>query len=155
MKLMITNGGPHPVDKWADMTTDTILELIQVADDSDTPEAAAARAAKRSLRRVLFDIFNSHHDGVQKNERRGLGSVKTLDAAHAHHAAHIDVTPHMSVMDEVKAALSAMPSPLSDHFAKPEVIAVVAQIVGSHTANVIHIERGWHRDRHVTAAKEA
>jgi hypothetical protein len=51
----------------------------------------------------------------------------------------------MSVMDEVSAALAA--TPFAAHFAKPEVIGIIKQIVGQHTANAMHIERSWHRDR--------
>lgn len=153
MKPMITNGGPHPADKWADMTVDTIMELIVVSDDSDTPEAAAARAAKRELRPILFNIFNAHHDGVQKHERGHLTkNVKKLDAAHEHVAANVDVTPHMAVTDEVDAALAA--TPFAAHFAKPEVKDVIHRIIGQHTANAMHIERSWHKDR-LEAAKGA
>jgi hypothetical protein len=48
VKIMITNGGPHPADKWAELTTDTVLGLVQIAEDSVSDEAAAARAAKRA-----------------------------------------------------------------------------------------------------------
>lgn len=153
---MITNGGPHPADKWAELTTNTILDLIQIAEDSVTPEATAARKAKRDLRPVLFDILNDHHDGVQRLERSGNASVKTLKAAEVHACTvrnPIDCTPHLGVVDEVSAALAA--TPFAAHFAKPEVIEVLKTIVGQHTADVMHIERKWHHDRHVAAAKGA
>lgn len=146
MKPMITNGGPHPADKWADMTTETILDLVQVEEDSVSPEAAAARQAKRDLRPVLFGIFNAYHDAVQKHERDDLTkNVKTLDDANARAAAKIDVTPHLGVMDQVDAALAA--TPFATHFAKPEVSEIVHLIIAQHTANAMHIERSYHRDR--------
>jgi hypothetical protein len=141
---MITNGGPHPADKWADMTTDTIMELIQVADDADTPEAAAARAAKRNLRPVLFAIFNAHHECVQATERDALMSIE-CNAAREHAEQKLNVTPHLGVMDEVFAALEA--TPFAEHFGKPHVREVLRQIVGQHTANAMHIERSWHADQ--------
>ena len=147
MKPMITNGGPHPADKWADMSADTIMDLIQVADDADTPEAAAARAAKRSLRPVLFDIFNGHHDGVQKHERDHLTRhVKGSQAREHAHSSRLDVTQHLGVMDELFAALDA--TPFAAHFAQPHVREVLKQIVGAHTANAMHVERRYHADRH-------
>lgn len=146
MRPMITNGGPHPADKLADATTDTIMDLIQVADDADTPEAAAARAAKRTMRPILFDIFNAHHDGVQKHERGHLKMSVKKHEARDHACKRIDVTPHLSVMDEVYAALDA--TPFAEHFAKPEVREVLKQIVAQHTANAMHIERCYHADRH-------
>jgi hypothetical protein len=153
MQPMITNGGPHPADKWADMTTDTILGLIKVGEDSVTEEAAAARQAKRDLRPILFDIFMGHHDGVQKHERGHLPkNIKTAEKANAH-AHALDVTPHMGVADEVFSALAA--TPFAAHFAKPEVQDVIRQIIGSHTADVMHIERRWHHNRLSAAAKGA
>lgn len=154
--FMITNGGPHPADKWAEMTADTILNLIQIAEDSDTPEAAAARKAKRDLRPTLFNILYDHHDGVQRHERSGNAKVKTLKDAEAHACTvrnPIDCTPHLGAVDDVISALAA--TPFAAHFAKPEVAEVIKQIVGQHTADVMHIERRWHHDRHVNAAKGA
>lgn len=153
VSFMITNGGPHPADKWAEQTAEAILDLVQVADDSVTAEAASARKAKRDLRPVLFDIFYGHHDGVQRIERSGNASVKGARAAADHVAKPIDVEPHFTVMDQVNAALAA--TPFSAHFAKPEVIEVVKQIIGQHTADVMHIERRYHHDRQVAAAKGA
>lgn len=146
MRPMITNGGPHPADKWADVTTDTILDLIQVQEDSVSPEATAARAAKRNLRPVLFEILNGHHDRVQKHEQGELGK----DAKRIHAA--LDPWPHATpIMDQVNAALAA--TPFADHFAKLEVKIAVGGIVAQHTADVMHIERRWHADR--LAAKVA
>lgn len=147
---MITNGGPHPADKWAEMTTNTILDLVQIAEDSDTPEAAAARQAKRDLRPVLFDIFNGHHGTVQNHERGHLkANVKGAKAAGEHLNAALNVTQHLTVMQQVNAALAA--TPFAAHFAKPEVIEVIKTIIAQHTADVMHIERCWHNDRAVAA----
>lgn len=140
MKIMITNGGPHPADKWAETTADTILDLIEIAEDSDTPQAMAARQAKRDLRPALFDIFNAHHGKVQKHERGELAKAKKSMVTD-----HINPHQHMSVMDEVETALAN--TPFAAHFAKPEVFGAIKQIVGQHTANAMHIERSWHRDR--------
>lgn len=140
MKPMITNGGPHPADKWADMTVDTILELVQVQEDSVSPEATAARAAKRALRPVLFNIFNAHHDRVQKHETGEI--AKNAKRVHA----TLDPMPHATpVMAQVDAALAA--TPFAAHFAQPAVRSVIGNIVAQHTANVMHIERRWHADR--------
>jgi glutamate synthase domain-containing protein 1 len=42
MKLMVTNGGPHPVDKWAEFTAERIMDLIQIPDDLISDWAAGA-----------------------------------------------------------------------------------------------------------------
>src|SRR5216110_2494459 len=121
MRPMITNGGPHPADLWAEVTTDAILDLIEIKDNSDTPAAAEARAVKRDLRPVLFDIFNGHHGKVQEEER----TLVPVDP-HAHVAATIDITSHFGVAREVFDALAA--TPFAAHFAKLEVREVIEQI---------------------------
>lgn len=150
MRPMITNGGSHPPDKWADVTTDTIVDLIQVEDDSNSPEAAAARQAKRGLRDTLFDIFNTSFAAVQKVSRDEVQKIKDTAKAIANAEGPIDVTPHMAVTAKLDAALAA--TPFAAHFAKPEVKQVLHQIVGQHIANAIDIERKWHKDR-LTAGK--
>lgn len=146
MRPMITNGGPHPADKWADTTTDTILDLIQVQDDAVSDEASAARQAKRDLRPVLFDIFMGHHDGVQRQERSQLSAIKTSDAAQAHVAKPLTLHPDVTAaLEEVNAALKV--TPFAAHFAQGQVQQVLTQIIGNHTADVQHIERRWHVDR--------
>lgn len=151
MKPMITNGGPHPADKWADTTADAILDLIQIEADSVTPAAAEARQAKRDLRPKLFDIFNAHHDAVQSSERAAVpGTAKAANALVAH---PINPAPHVDPTAAQVFALLAT-TPYADHFAKLEVRAVIETIIGQHTADVIHIERRYHQDR-AAAAKGA
>lgn len=148
MKIMITNGGSHPPDKWAEVTTDSILDLIEIADDSTSPEAAEARAAKRDLRQVLFNIFHAHHDKVQKDERGHLhNAVKTAKQAQnrAHGIHDPDHYCNGGTMIAIDQALAA--TPFAAHFAKQEVRDVIYRIVGQHTVNAMHIERRWHHDR--------
>lgn len=145
MRPMITNGGPHPADKWADVTTDTILDLIQINEDSVSAEAAAARAAKRDLRISLFDLLNDHHSAVQTHEHGLKSAVKTVNAAEDHVAATLDPMPHVGpTLGKVKDMLAA--TPFAAHFAQPHVQDVLQNIIGQHTADVMHIERRWHQN---------
>lgn len=142
MKIMITDGGPHPADKWADTTVEAILDLVQINEDSISPEAAAARQAKRELGPKLFAILNDHHDGVQKHHRAKHAKAKGHLLDHT-----IDVEPHMSAADAVLSVLAQLPqSTVGLHFARTDVRDVVRSIIGQHTADVIHIERNWHAD---------
>lgn len=155
--VMTTNGGPHPSDRWAEITASQIVDMILVDANPDdvSDQARANRAAKRKLKNALFDIFDSHHAGVQASEQGENKKVKTLAAA-ATRASHVDTpidpTPHLdAVMAQVQAAFAA--TPWADHMAKPEVLAIARQIIGQHTVDVIHLERRWHHDR--LAAKGA
>lgn len=148
MKMLITDGGPHPADKWAEVTIDAILDLIDIKTDSVSPEAAEARQIKRDLRPKLFDILNAHHDGVQKHHRGVLDKAKKPQVDQV-----IDVEPHMDGADAVLSLLASLPqTTVGLHFASEHVRNVVRSIVGQHTADVIDIERKWHKDR-LEAAK--
>lgn len=144
--LMITNGGVHPADKWAELTADTIVDtlLVDGTPDDASPAATAARAAKRKLRADLFEIFNVHHEGVQHHERGECRKCKRPADAAARAMSNVDVTHHMDVLDKVNAAVAQ--TPFAEHFAKGEVQDVVRAIIGQHTANVMHIERRQHHD---------
>lgn len=140
MQIMKTDGGPHPADKWADVTVQAILDLIQIDDGSSSAEAVAARAAKRNLRPVLFDILMAEYDCVQKDERtalvkEGCGRLESAFAIEDHIA---------EAIDSFTEALSI--TPFAEHFAKPEVMVVIRQIIGQNLHNVIYIERSWHAD---------
>lgn len=141
MQIMITNGGPHPADKWADATTETILGLIQISDDADTADAAYARQVKREMRPVLFNLFNTHHGDLQKFERaeckkdgKRAGNRRFDPSTHASKAAA-----------DLHAVLAA--TPFASHFARPEVKEVLERIIGQHFVNSMNIERCYHRDR--------
>lgn len=154
MKLMITNGGPHPADKWADMTTDTLLALVEIADNSNSPAAVAARQAKRELRQTLFAILHAHHDVVQNGERAELAKVK-ISKSEEHMLGKHDPDDHASTEEACVAVCAAlMDTQFAAHFAQPDVAAVVRLIIKQHTVNAMNIERRWHHDR-LTAAKGA
>lgn len=150
VSFLVTNGGAHPSDVWADLTANTIVDtvLVDAGPNNMSSDAIAARAAKRSLRNDLFEIFNAHHDGVQRIEREECAKCKKPADAAARAIAPLDHTPHMSIMDLANTAFAK--TPFADHFAKPEVQELVKQIVGQHTVNVMHIERRWHHDKMTT-----
>lgn len=152
MKFMVTNGGPHPADKWAEVTRDAILDLIVVDENSASEAAVAARDAKRMLSLTLFNILNRHHDAVQKHERSELRKKD----GHKRLCVQYDPTaPAEAALSEVLNALAAVPM-FADHFAKPEVRETLFRIVGQHFADAMHIERSYHADRnpHTKEARE-
>lgn len=135
MQIMITNGGPHPADKWAEVTTQSVLDLIEIADNSATPEAFAARKAKRDLQPVLFDLFMDGCDCAQQAERTAIE-----EAGHCRSNEAIDPCEHLDeIMTNFSAAMAG--TPFAEHFAKPEVLDVVRRMVGKNVATAIHIER--------------
>lgn len=151
MKPIITNGGSHPADKWSDHAVDTILDLVQIEQDSTSPEATTARQAKRDLRPALFEILNGSLDAVQKAEQTLPKGVKTADAA-LEHAFNLQVDN--ATLDDVLAKItrSFSKTPFGAHFAKAEPQAALRSIIGQCMADVMHIERRYHHDRLTAAA---
>lgn len=152
VKFLITNNGTHPPYKWAEITADTILDLIQIDDTPTEDEAVlAARAeanrAKINVRPVLFNLLEGEFEKAQKDERKMLArhGGKRLDA---------NLTPEIAtrlddVMPKLQTAFAA--TPFADHFAKHEVVQVLRNIVGQHIGNNMHIERSVHADKNPEA----
>jgi hypothetical protein len=140
VKLLITDGGPHPADRWAELTTESILDLIQIGE-SASPEATAARQAKRDLTPVLFAILTDHFGRVQTSERDQLsrrGNGRLGD--------RLDPTAFVEpALTQVANAFAA--SPFAAHFARQEVSMVLRTMIGQHFANSMDIERSYYRDR--------
>lgn len=143
MQSMVTNGGPHPADKWAAVTTNEILDLIKIDPESQSPAAVEARLAKEDLRSKLLRFFTDHHDRVQKHEReQDRGPAHDLDPKQ-----HVDASA--KGLDALFAA-----SPFAAAFNSPVLVVgdmtakqLIHRIVGQHSANVMHIERRYHADR--------
>jgi hypothetical protein len=89
VKIMITNGGPHPADKWADITTDAILDLIQIEADSGHAgsdggphcQAGLAQCAVRHLQR-------SPRPGAEARARRTQGGEEVDRGGPSRHRPH-------------------------------------------------------------------
>ena len=136
MQILVTNGGPHPPEKWADVTTSQIMTLIEIAPSADRSFAKA----KRDFEYKLFGLLTEIHDEVQKSEQGKLAK----DSAHLHSS----LAPQQAATEAsnkiVEAAKGTM---FAEHFQKNEVRAFVYQTLCQHFADVMHIERLWHSDR--------
>lgn len=147
MKLgvLITDGGPHPPDKWAEVTAD---QIIQISESAEAGKLAEARAFRDKIVKAL----TPHHGKVQHHER---GQLK----AHGdkHFASELNPLPFIEeALAEIVAAAKGLS--FEAHFAKPETLKYVGDVLASHFATAQHIERAWasddtdaaraHRDTH-------
>lgn len=141
-KIMITNGGVHPSDKWAETTAEQIVDLIQVDPDSDSPAAKAARLAKPRLKLDLQEALEPHHDTVQQHER---GKIKEHGLERLSHP----LTPEAKHIEDALAAILAKTKDtvFAAHFALPETQTVLRHMIGGHFITSADIERSWHADR--------
>ncbi len=133
--FMITNGGPHPPEKWADVTAREIAGLIVIEPTAPTQ----AVIDKREFETRLFKLLAEQHKHTQDRARTGL-----MEAGHVDHRQLVH--DRASVVAEKVVAL-AHGTRFGDHFAKPEVKTFVHNVIGQHFANSVDIERRWHRDR--------
>lgn len=133
--VMVTEGGPHSPDTWAEATADQIIDI-----SADAPDTKLAEA--RMFREKLVEILSGHHQLVQEQER---GQID--EQGHARLIHDLDVS---ECVDAPAAEIVETARGLSfeSHFAKPETQAYLRQVLGSHFATSMHIERSWHADRH-------
>lgn len=147
---MVTNGGAHPPDKWAEVTTETLLDFIQIPDEATSDAARSARIAKVNIKPVLFSILMAGHDHVQKHER---GEIKK----HGHKRLGQALDPLHHCEDPFSKVIATLTSTQSDiineHFLKQEVQDVVRRTIGQHFATAMHIERSCHADKHNDTAE--
>jgi len=134
MQIMITDGGPHPPDKWAQVTTQTILDDIT----ANAPQTGVGEA--QDFRRALEELLTDHHGAVQSHERRAL------EADMAHLATPLDPAPHLERTVQAIVALARQCS-FAGYFERPETQEYLRRTIGTHFATAMHVERAWRADR--------
>lgn len=139
-RLMVTDGGPHSAEDWAEVTADQIIDIASTAPETRVQEALAFRSK-------LIGILTGHHGKVQESERSAIQSAggDRLIAA-------LDPSEH--VEDPVKEIVAAAAGySFADHFKKPETQGYLRRVLGSHFATSMNIEREWHARRNPAAAQ--
>ena len=167
-RVMITDGGPHPADFWAQVTAE---HIAPVADSVTGHRRAAALALQAKIAQAL----EPHHTKVQELER------SNLKANPDHHKLEPDPQPHL---DDAIATISQAAKgtewekhfdfslgapawlkqyeddiaqkgedhvPLTAeqraHLTQHRRHQVMRQEIATHFATVQHIEKSWHADR--------
>lgn len=143
--FLITNGGGHSAATWAEFTASRIADLIQIADTAAPELADQARRVKLQLQLQLFDIFEKHHGKVMGDEQKLLKTIATARKEDINRSGYDPLVYLPSVMTAVNAALAA--TPFAAHFAQDHVQTVLKNMIGQHTADVMHHEHLYHADR--------
>lgn len=142
--IMITNGGPHPADYWAETTAERFVSLVQVAEGSDSELARAARADKRKFRETLITLLEGYHDKIQKAERAALKQ-------HGHARLTHDLSPreHQEIEHVADAVIRATKGTVfEEHFKRPDVRKLVEDALETDFRTVMFIDRDWHAAAH-------
>jgi hypothetical protein len=132
---MITEGGAHPPEKWADATA---AQIVDIADHV----TGEKRASAVKLQAAIIDVLIAHHTMVQDGERAAIKATGLpLLAADLNGASHTDLE---TCINEICAAASA--TPWADVFATDEMRAGLQHLLTTHMNTVAYIERSLHAD---------
>lgn len=135
VRFLTTNGGPHSAESWAEVTADTILDLIQI-EPTGTPATIRGMTAKISLRQELIALFTQCHRSTQMTERNAIVKKTLADPLEPM------VLVACAQLDRLLATTM-----FATHFARDDVRKIIHRIIAQHTADVMHIERRYHADK--------
>jgi hypothetical protein len=137
MEVLVTNGGPHPPDKWAALSASKISDLIQIDELSDSDAAVLARKAKPRFSVGVADALETSFYNVMADERAKVnsGAVSTRLDPFA-----VDSYLDASVTAVVNASAG---TPFSDHFALSDVQSVVRNIIKQNFIEAANVQRSW------------
>ena len=138
--ILVTNGGPHSADKWAEATAS---HIVDIADHI----AGEKRGAAIKLQAAIIDLLTAHHTAVQVGERNSLQTV-----GHSRLQAPIEPADHLAIDQTVaEIVAAAQGTPWQVEFNTPEINDHLRALLKQHFSTSMHIERSWHADRNPTA----
>lgn len=148
--VMVTDGGPHPADKWSAETAAEIMSYVKVADSADTPEAKLVRRNKPRLELDIADVLEDYHDNNIEAERAAI-------AEHGDERLLHDCAPVADgvseAVNEVVAVALGYGEPFGSAFDSENGRSIIGQAIKVHMATAMHIERGWHADRQMATGQ--
>lgn len=137
MRTLSTSTGTHPPEAWAAVTADTILDLIEIAP-TGSPDTIKVMAFKQELRPKLLVRFAEHYRMLQLVERTSVVKKKPGDP----------LEPEVvSITNDFVRLMQHAPTMIAQHFARPDIRRFIYQIIGQHSADVMHIERLYLADK--------
>jgi hypothetical protein len=138
-RILITNGGAHPPEKWATSTAERIFDI-------DSIVAGERRIQAQKFQQSLAALLQPHYQKVQTTER------SRLDEDARNMLAPYDVQGYLDgIMKDIITLTKG--TPWQDHFARPEVLAMTREVIGGDIATEQHVERMWHADQHPERAE--
>lgn len=139
--VMVTNGGPHPPEKWAVTTAEQIFPISQDMEGSRFVQAKEVQLA-------IVKALLPHHGGVMSREQGKLAeSHDRLDEAYDPEH-RVD-----AALAEVIACVKG--SPWEAKTEDPAWRHEVGNVICSHFATVMDVERQWHAHKNKSAKGDA
>jgi hypothetical protein len=131
-RILTTNGGPHPPEKWAMTTAEQVFDIgSSVAGDR------LIQAQKMQL--AIAEVLMPHHEKVQKDQADKLSAdITSILSPYA-------IEQYLEqVIKDILAIVQG--TAWQSHFANPDVQAAVREVIASHFQASQHISRLWHAD---------
>jgi hypothetical protein len=124
VRIMITDHGKHPPEKWAEVATD---EIIQIATNSSN----ALLHESLAFRGQLIDLFTKQFAVVMEAEQEAIANKHNHSL---HSEAHVE---------PARQAICALAEGTSfvDHFANPEVQQHIERVCNTHFKSAMLVER--------------
>ena len=133
--ILKTDNGPHSAADWAEATSGFIFTIAENISGEKRTSALKLQAA-------VVDILEKHHDAVQAGERL------FIESEHYHGANDLAIHEHTDLDEAVDEIIKAgQATPWVAEFSAPEMPGKIRDILVSHLASNMHIERSWHADR--------
>jgi hypothetical protein len=144
VRLMMTDGGPHPPETLAWSTAQRVVDDFAEA----APEAAYKEVV--AFREVAEKVLAAHHRLVQDAERSAL---KTEGSDRLASSIDTDQWIDDAVDDIIAAAREKVDGKpkwptLTQYFARPETRQYIEDVLHMELHQTMHIERSWHADTH-------
>ena len=131
--ILITDGGPHPADKWAVFIAERIVP-------TDNVKIGSRPALALRLQLAVAEAIEDDFAKIQADEQQKLAA----DPEHLFSPHETDTYVSTMMMD---IATCAAGSPWEDHYKSPVVQDEIRSLLTQHVKDTMHIERSWHTDR--------
>lgn len=137
-RLLKTDNGPHPPDKWAIFTAEEIFDTSKLTNGGAWGYRLIE--AKR-VQLAVASALESVHRRIAEAEKVALGADGGARIAQPHDG-------EAFVEEGLAAALTALKgTEWEAHFGAPDVQAGARKVLAHHFVTNQHVERLWHLDR--------
>lgn len=127
IRVLITNYRSHPASTWAEVSADSILELISIESSSLT--AIRAQTEKDRLRDSLVKLFADEYQNVQHQEQATV-------------IGEFDPFLFMpAILHRLYGAIEE--TPFANHFSQSNVKGVVRNILHKRIGGIMNVERSY------------
>lgn len=132
-RILVTNNGPHPAEKWAMATAQAIFDTSALVSGDHS-------IAAQKFQLSIAEALQPHHQQLQSDEQTKLVADPDYINTPLEASAYAE-----KVMNDVVGLSKG--SPWEAHFARTDVQEEAKKVIADHMMTSQHVERLWHADR--------